>query len=141
MIDGGPHSSTAIAGAGGGTLAGLQPKSPPGGQNVKVGGVTSTVQVKSCVHVDVLPQPSVAVYVRVCDLRQPVTVIVPKEDVIVGVPHASVAVAAPGAGTPAGLQPRSPPGGQNVKVGGVTSTVQVKSCVHVEVLPQPSVAV
>ena len=67
--------------------------------------------------------------------------IAPKDDVIEGVPQASVAVAVPGAGTPAGLQPRSPPGGQNVIVGGVTSTVQVKSCVHVDVLPQPSVAV
>ena len=67
--------------------------------------------------------------------------IAPNEDVIVGTPHASVAVAAPGGGPPAGLQPRSPPGGQNVIVGGVTSTVQVKTCVHVDVLPQPSVAV
>ena len=141
VIVGVPHASVAVAAPGAGTPAGLQPRSPPGGQNVKVGGVTSTVQVKSCVHVEVLPQPSVAVYVRVCDLRQPLTVIAPKDEVIIGVPHASVAVAAPGAGTPAGLQPRSPPGGQNVKVGGVTSTVQVKSCVHVEELPQPSVAI
>lgn len=66
---------------------------------------------------------------------------VPNDDVIVGVPQASVAVAAPGAGTPAGLHPRSLPEGQNVIVGGVVSTVQVKTCVHVEVLPQPSVAV
>ena len=69
-----------------------------------------------------MPHPSVAVYVRVCDLVQPVTTIVPREDVIVGVPHASVAVAAPGAGTPAGLQPRSEPAGQKVMVGGVLST-------------------
>ncbi len=60
---------------------------------------------------------------------------------IVGVPHASVAVAAPAAGTPDGLHPRSPPGGQKVNVGAVVSTVHVKTCVHVEVLPQPSVAV
>jgi hypothetical protein len=58
-----------------------------------------------------------------------------------GVPQASVAVAAPGAGTPAGLHPRSDPVGQNVNTGGVTSTVHVKTCVQVEVLPQPSVAV
>ena len=141
VIVGTPHASVAVAAPGGGTPAGLQPRSPPGGQNVKVGGVTSTVQVKTCVQVDVFPQPSVAVYVRVWDLRHPLTVIVPNDDVIVGVPHASVAVAAPGAGTPAGLQPRSPPGGQNVKVGGVTSTIQVKSCVQVDVLPQPSVAI
>ena len=60
---------------------------------------------------------------------------------IVGVPHASVAVAAPGAGTPDGLHPRSPPGGQKVNVGAVVSTVHVKTCSHVAVLPQPSVAV
>jgi hypothetical protein len=66
---------------------------------------------------------------------------VPSEDVMVGVPQASVAVAAPGAGTPAGLQPRSLPSGQDVKVGGVTSAVQVKTCVQVAVLLHPSVAV
>ena len=65
----------------------------------------------------------------------------PRADVIVGVPQASVAVAAPAAGTPAGLHPRSKPGGQNVIVGGVTSAVQVNTCAHVAVLPQASVAV
>ena len=125
VIVGVPHASVAVAAPGAGTPAGLQPKSPPGGQNVIVGGVTSNVQVKSCVQVEVLPQPSVAVYVRVWDLKQPFTVIAPNEDVIVGVPHASVAVAAPGAGTPAGLQPRSPPGGQNVQFCGVTATAHV----------------
>ena len=65
----------------------------------------------------------------------------PREDVIVGAPHASVAVALPGAGTPAGLHPRSAFGGQKVKTGGVTSIVHVNTCVHVAVLPHPSVAV
>ena len=65
----------------------------------------------------------------------------PSEDVIVGTPHASVAVADPGAGTPTGLQPRSDPTGQKVIVGGVTSTVHVKTCAQVAVLPQASVAV
>ena len=65
----------------------------------------------------------------------------PSPEVIVGTPHASVAVAAPGAGTPAGLHPRSDPTGQKVKVGGVASTVHVNTCVHVAVFPQPSVAV
>ena len=67
--------------------------------------------------------------------------IVPNDEVIVGVPHASVAVAVPGAGIPAGLHPKSPPGGQKVKTGGVVSIVQVKICSQVAVLPQPSVAV
>ena len=58
-----------------------------------------------------------------------------------GVPQSSVATAAPGAGTFEGLHPRSEPGGQNVKTGGVTSTVQVNTCVQVAVFPQASVAV
>jgi hypothetical protein len=89
----------------------------------------------------VLPQASVAVYVLVCVLIQPLVPIEPKAEVIVGVPQASVAVAAPGAGTPAGLQPRSEPGGQKVNTGGVTSTVHVNTCVQIAVLPQASVAV
>ena len=66
---------------------------------------------------------------------------VPREDVIDGAPHASVAVAAPGAGTLAGLHPRSDPGGQNVNTGAVTSKVHVNTCVQVAVFPHPSVAV
>lgn len=87
------------------------------------------------------PQASVAVYVRVCERIQPFVVTDPSEEVIVGVPHASVAVAAPGAGTPAGLQPKSEPEGQKVIVGGVVSTVQVNTWAQVDVLPHPSVAV
>ena len=56
-------------------------------------------------------------------------------------PHASVAVGVPGPGTPVGLHPRLLPGGQNVNVGGVTSTVHVNVCVHVPVLPHASTAV
>jgi hypothetical protein len=67
--------------------------------------------------------------------------IAPRADVIDGEPHTSVAVATPGAGTPAGLQPRSDPEGQKVNTGGVVSTVQVNTCVQVEVFPHPSVAV
>ena len=73
--------------------------------------------------------------------KQPFDVIEPKAEVMVGVPQASVAVAAPGAGTAAGLQPKSLPGGQKVNVGAVTSAVQVNTCVQVAVLPQASVAV
>jgi hypothetical protein len=65
----------------------------------------------------------------------------PSTELIIGAPHASVAVAAPGAGTPAGLQPKLAPGGQNVKTGGIKSTVQVNTWVQVDVLPHPSVAV
>jgi acyl CoA:acetate/3-ketoacid CoA transferase alpha subunit len=136
-----PQASVAVAVPAAGTLVGLQPRSLPAGQLVKVGGVTSTVQVKTCVQVAVFPQPSVAVYVRVCDRRQPLVLTEPSALVMVGVPQASVAVAVPAAGTPVGLQPRSLPAGQLVNVGGVTSTVQVNTCVQVAVFPQPSVAV
>jgi hypothetical protein len=141
VIVGVPQASVAVAAPGAGTPAGLQPRSEPGGQKVNTGGVTSTVHVNTCVQVAVLPQPSVAVYVLVCVLIQPLVPIEPKAEVIVGVPQASVAVAAPGAGTPAGLQPRSEPGGQKVNTGGVTSNVHVNTCVQVAVLPQASVAV
>jgi hypothetical protein len=60
---------------------------------------------------------------------------------MVGVPQASVAITVPAAGTPDGLHPRLEPAGQEVIVGGVTSTVQVNTWAHVEVLPHPSVAV
>jgi hypothetical protein len=141
VIVGVPQASVAVAAPGAGTPVGLQPRSEPGGQKVNTGGVTSTVHVNTCVQVAVLPQPSVAVYVLVCVLIQPLVPIEPKAEVIVGVPQASVAVAAPGAGTPVGLQPRFDPGGQKVNTGGVTSAVHVNTCVQVAVLPQPSVAV
>jgi len=131
----------AVATPGAGTLEGLHPRFEPGGQNVNTGGVTSTVQVNTCVQVAVFPQPSVAVYVLVCVLKQPFGITAPSDDVMPGVPQSSVATAAPGAGIPIGLQPRSEPGGQNVNTGGVTSTVQVNTCVQVAVFPQPSVAV
>ena len=141
VIVGVPQASVAVAAPGAGTPDGLHPSSAPAGQNVNVGGVVSTVHVNTCVQVAVFPQPSVAVYVRVCVRKQPFGIIDPNEFVIVGVPQASVAVAAPGAGKPDGLQPRSDPAGQNVNVGGVVSAVQVNTCVQVAVFPQPSVAV
>jgi hypothetical protein len=55
----------------------------PGQFNVTGG---STVEVKVCVQVELLMQPSVAVYVRVWECRQPFDVISPSEEVIVGVP-------------------------------------------------------
>ena len=65
----------------------------------------------------------------------------PSDEVMVGVPQLSVAVATPAAGTPVGLHPRLEPAGQNVKVGGAVSTVQVNTCAQVEALLQASVAV
>ena len=141
VITGGPQASVAVAAPGAGSPSGLHPRLLPGGQNVNEGGVVSTVQVKTWVQVDVLPQKSVAVYVRVWDRKHPSTTMLPKADEMPTDPHASVAVAAPGAGTPSGLQPKSPPGGQNVKVGGVGSSIQKKICSQYDVLPQPSVAI
>jgi hypothetical protein len=87
-----------------------------------------------------LPQSSVAVYVRVCVLVQPVVLTAPSALVIVGVPQLSVAVALPAAGTPVGLHPRFVSGGQNVNEGGNESTVHVNTSVQVTVLPHASVA-
>ena len=100
-----------MAAPGAGTADGLHPRSEPSGQNVNTGGVTSTVQVNTCVQVDVFPHPSVAVYVLVCDLKHPSGITDPNDEVIPGVPQSSVAMAAPGAGTPPGLHPRSEPAG------------------------------
>ena len=93
VILGVPQASVATATPAAGTPVGLQPKLAPGGQKVNVGGVVSTVQVNNWVQVDELPQASVAVYVRVCERKQPSVEIAPKADVILGVPQASVATA------------------------------------------------
>ena len=45
--------------------------------------------------VAVLPQPSEAVNVLICDLKHPLLLIAPSVNVTVGVPQASVAVAVP----------------------------------------------
>ena len=98
VIIGVPQASVAVAAPGLGTLLGLQPKLAPGGQYVKDGGVTSTVQVNTCVQVAVLPHASVAVYVRTWLLRHPFDATAPNAEVMVGALHPSVAVAAPGGG-------------------------------------------
>lgn len=138
VIVGVPQASVATAAPGAGTPVGLQPRLLPGGQKVNTGGVTSTVQVNVCVQVELLPQASVAVYVLVCERWQPLEVIEPSAEVMVGTPQSSVAEAAPGPGTPVGLQPKSLPGGQKVNTGGVESIVQLKVLVQVLVSPQAS---
>ena len=55
----------------------------------------SAVQVTVLVTVAVLPHPSTAVKVLVCDLVQPLLFIDPSEEFTVGVPQPSVAVAEP----------------------------------------------
>ncbi len=73
-----------------------------------------------------LPQPSVAVYVRFCVLVQPVVDTAPSELEMFGEPQLSVAVALPAAGTPDGLHPSVESAGQNVNTGACVSVVQVK---------------
>ena len=65
----------------------------------------------------------------------------PTEQVTVTAEHTSVAVAVPQPGIEVGLHPRSEPGGHNVNTGASVSTIHVNVCVHVEELPQKSVAV
>ena len=55
----------------------------------------------------------------------PLTLTLPREEVMFGVPQSSVAVAVPAEGTPVGLHPRAEPAGHDVNVGGVVSAVHV----------------
>jgi hypothetical protein len=94
--------------------------------------------------VAVLPHPSIAVKVLVCDLEQDVLIIVPSEELTVGPPHASVAVAEPNA--PAiseawGLHPKATVVNVPVNVGATRSLVQLTVFEVVVVLPHPSIAV
>src|SRR5678815_767758 len=112
-----------------------------GGRDVNTGASVSAVQVNTCVHVDELPQLSVAVYVLVCVFEHPVDVAAPREEVMFGVPQLSLAVAVPAAGTPVGLHPSAEPAGHDVNTGASVSAVQVNTCVQVDELLHASVAV
>ena len=107
---------------------GLHPKSLPGVQSVNTGGVISSVHVHVLSHVEELPHKSVAVQVMVRERPQVlVFIILPAEQVTVGVLHASVAdgaVTLPQVGT-VGLHPKSLPCVQSVNTGGVISSVHV----------------
>jgi len=127
-------------------VVGLQPSAKFVPVAVIVGAVTSTVHVAVRDAVTVLPHPSVAVQVLVCDRSHPLLTTAPSVEVTVGVPQASVDVAEPSALLIApvdGLQPRIPLAGVPVAVmvGAVTSNVQVAVRDAVWVFPQASVAV
>jgi hypothetical protein len=110
---------------------------------VIVGGVGSSVQVAVLDAVEVLPQPSIAVNILVCDLLQ-VPLTASSDEVIVVVAHASVAVAVPNAEIIAdevGLQPNATFEYEPVKVGEVTSDVHKIVREAVAELPQASMAV
>ena len=92
----GPHASVAVAlpnAAPMSVATGLHPRISVVPLELIIGAVRSTVHVTVLDAVDVLPHPSIAVNVLVCDAVQLVVLIAPSTDVIVGMPHASVAVA------------------------------------------------
>src|SRR6185369_2825673 len=141
-----PQLSVAVAVPSAASIAavvGLHPSTPLAGVPVVVivGAVTSNVQLTVLDVVDVLPQPSVAVHVLVCERPQPLLATAPSVDVTVGVPpQLSVAVAEPSAALIAavvGLQPSDVVVPVAVSVGGVTSNVHVAVLDAVDVLPQP----
>ena len=109
--------------------------------NVGVSGQISHVTVLNTVAV--LPQPSTAINVLVCDrLHVPVTG--PVIDVIVGVPHASVAVAVPNAALISamlGLHAKVFVVPVAVIVGAIRSLVKVTVCEAVAVLLHASIPV
>lgn len=93
-----------------------------------VGEVRSPVHVTVLEVVEVLPHASKAVNVLSSDLVQPLVVIEPSTDVIVGVLHASVAVALPSAALiseAVGLHPRVNVVPIAVIVGGVRSIILI----------------
>ena len=106
-----------------------------------VGLVISTVHVIVLEVVAVLPQPSLAVNVLVCERLHPLVLIVPSILVTIVVPQTSVAVAEPRAAFISDVDGLQPGNGVCVTliVGGVTSTVRVSCWVTVAVLPQASV--
>src|SRR5258705_376983 len=63
VIFGEPQLSVAVALPAAGTPDGLHPSVESAGQNVNTGACVSVVQLKCCTQVELLPQPSVAVYV------------------------------------------------------------------------------
>jgi len=111
---------------------------------VKTGGVLSLVQVTVLTAVAVLPQPSEAVNVLICEALHALVVIGPSVKLITGILQAAVAVAEPRAAViseAAGLQPSVTSVYEPVKTGGVLSAVQVTVLAAVAELPQPSEAV
>src|SRR5438128_3576750 len=108
------------------------------GTPTNVGGVTSNVQFTVRDAVDVLPQPSVAVHVLVCERAQPLLPTAPSVDVSDGVPQASVAVAPSSEAlicAVVGLHCCRAGAVPSVIVGGVTSDVQFTVRDAVDVLP------
>ena len=109
-----------------------------------VGALGALSQVTVLEIVALLPQPSTAVNILVCEEEQLDVDTVPSVNVIVAVLHASVADAEPSAAEIAdevGLQPSGTSAYDPVNAGGIWSLVQVTVLVMVAVLPQASTAV
>jgi hypothetical protein len=142
-----PHASVAVALPSAALIVaddGLHPKLKLLPVAVIVGDVTSAVHVAVRDTVAVLPQPSVAVNVLVCERKHPPLVTPPSVALTVVEPQASVAVAEPNAASmfaEVGLHPRLKVLPVAVIVGAVTSTVHVAMREVVDVFPQASVAV
>jgi hypothetical protein len=110
---------------------------------VITGGVRSLIHVIVLDAVAVLPQPSMAVHVLVCERSHPLEATVPSEEFIVGVPQASDADAVPRAAfisAAVGLHPSVVVVPPVVITGGVRSLVHVTLVEAVAELPQPSAA-
>jgi hypothetical protein len=144
---GDPHAAVAVADPSAAVISeavGLQPSVTEAGVIIIAGGLGALVQVTVLEVEAVLPQPSIAVNVLVCDALQEVVDTAPSDEVIVGAPQPSVAVADPRAALISeadGLQPSDVAVPVAVIVGGVRSTVLVIVCEHVAELPQPSTAI
>jgi hypothetical protein len=107
-----PHAAVAVAEPSAAVISeaeGLQPSVTEAGDTIIVGGLGAFVQVTVLDTVAVLPQPSTAVNVLVCEALQELVVMAPSLTVIVEELQPSVAVAEPSAlaiSLAAGLQPR-----------------------------------
>ena len=109
-----------------------------------VGALGALSQLTVLDTVALLPQPSTAVNILVCEDEQLLVDTGPSVNVIVAVLHASVADAEPSAAVisvEAGLQPSGTSAYDPVNVGGIRSLVQVTVLEVVAELPQPSTAV
>src|SRR6188768_4391003 len=123
---------------------GLQPRVTRAGVIIMVGGLGALSHVTVLVIVALLPQPSMAVNVLVCEEEQLLVDTAPSVEVMLRVLQPSVAVADPRAAVisvAAGLQPSGTTTYDPVNVGGIWSAVHLTVLVTVAVLPQPSTAV
>jgi hypothetical protein len=131
LMTGTPHAAVVVAEPRAAVISeaeGLQPRVTKAGVIIIVGGLGALVQVTVLTAVAVLPQPSIAVNVLVCEALQELVTIAPSVNEVVGVPQPSVAVAVPNAALISdaeGLQPKVVAVPVVVMDGGVISTVLV----------------